>query len=244
MVALNFQNNDEAMMLCHGKFLDNGGCGYVLKPNYLIQPERSAFNPCNPSNSSNSRILSIRIISGQFLSKIDEKSSDIPDPYVSVSIHGVRSDSNKFQTKVIRNNGFDPLWNETFQFRVNFPELALISFSVFDHDDFSGDDHLGSFCLPMTLIQTGQEKRNDSNDVLFFFFRLSTHSPASSEQRQNSFDFVCSCHNDWWRFAKNYFDSTLKTKKNTKKSFSFRQKSALPFERDRDVFSDIRLQRC
>lgn len=36
MVALNFQTGDKAMQLNAGRFLANGRCGYVLKPQYLM----------------------------------------------------------------------------------------------------------------------------------------------------------------------------------------------------------------
>ena len=34
-VALNFQTGGEEMQLLHGRFLDNGNSGYVLKPQCL-----------------------------------------------------------------------------------------------------------------------------------------------------------------------------------------------------------------
>jgi hypothetical protein len=35
-VALNFQTIDQGMQYNLGKFADNGGCGYVLKPQHMI----------------------------------------------------------------------------------------------------------------------------------------------------------------------------------------------------------------
>ena len=35
MVALNYQTEDASMLLNHGLFLQNGQCGYVLKPRYM-----------------------------------------------------------------------------------------------------------------------------------------------------------------------------------------------------------------
>ncbi|CAL1549158.1 unnamed protein product, partial [Lymnaea stagnalis] len=35
-VALNYQTSGEAMQLNHGRFMDNGGVGYVLKPSILL----------------------------------------------------------------------------------------------------------------------------------------------------------------------------------------------------------------
>lgn len=34
-VALNYQTPDEPMQLNRGLFGDNGGCGYVLKPDFM-----------------------------------------------------------------------------------------------------------------------------------------------------------------------------------------------------------------
>jgi hypothetical protein len=36
MVALNYQTSSVPMHLNHGKFRENGGCGYVLKPPYML----------------------------------------------------------------------------------------------------------------------------------------------------------------------------------------------------------------
>lgn len=43
-VALNFQSPGLSMDLNDGRFQDNGGCGYVLKPAVLMSSERS-FDP-------------------------------------------------------------------------------------------------------------------------------------------------------------------------------------------------------
>lgn len=45
-VALNFQTLGEQMDLNQGRFLPNGRCGYVLKPDFLRQRD-SEFNPEN-----------------------------------------------------------------------------------------------------------------------------------------------------------------------------------------------------
>ena len=48
------------MQLNEGKFLQNGRCGYVLKPNFMFQED---FNP-NDSNSisgEESRVLVIKV---------------------------------------------------------------------------------------------------------------------------------------------------------------------------------------
>jgi len=164
MVALNYQHDDSIMSLSYGKFMDNGGCGYILKPKYLIDIDKTLFNPLNyiikPTTLSEhiiecSQRLIITIISGQFLSRANETTTDIPDPYVIISTHGIPCDQQTQKTKTIENNGFDPEWNETFQFDIHFPQMCLIRFDVYDHDRFSKDDRLAYFCLPITTMQTG-----------------------------------------------------------------------------------------
>ena len=164
MVALNYQNDDLIMSLAYGKFLDNGGCGYVLKPKYLIDVHETKFNPFNyltkPFVLQENIIeypqhLIITIISGQLLPRANETTNDIPDPYVVISTHGISCDQQSQRTKFIEDNGFDPTWNETFQFDIYFPQMCLVRFDVYDHDNFTKDDRLLSFCLPMTTIQPG-----------------------------------------------------------------------------------------
>ncbi len=156
MAALNYQNEDDIMPLCRGKFLDNGGCGYILKPDYLINARETKYNPLNSQlNIDDAQLLTLTIISAQFLSRSNLETSDIPDPYVAISIHGLPCDQQIRKTKVIENNGLDPIWNETFSFKINYPQMTLVYFSVYDHDAFSRDDKLAHFCLPLTMMQTG-----------------------------------------------------------------------------------------
>jgi hypothetical protein len=171
MVALNYQNDDDMTALCYGKFLDNGGCGYILKPNYLINAQMTEFNPWNCQiNFDYPQTLTITIISGQFLPRSNLKTSDIPDPYVRISTHGLSCDEQLYKTKVINNNGFDPIWNETFQFRIKFPQICLIYFSVMDNDALTHDDRISYFCSPVTMIQAGYRHihlRSNNNDPTY-----------------------------------------------------------------------------
>jgi phosphatidylinositol phospholipase C delta len=158
LAALNYQNEDDMMPLCYGKFLDNGGCGYVLKPDYLIDPHDTTYHPRNSQmNFDNPQTLTITIISGQFLPRSSTGSSDIPDPYVRVTIRGLPCDEQEGHTEVVENNGFNPVWNKKLQFHIKYPQMCLVSFAVIDHDAVSKDDRLAYLCLPMTMIQTGNE---------------------------------------------------------------------------------------
>ncbi|CAF0885382.1 unnamed protein product [Adineta ricciae] len=156
MVALNYQNDDDMIALCHGKFLDNGGCGYILKPDYLRHAEDTEFDPWDIGmNFDHSQTVTITIISGQFLPRSNLKSSDIPDPFVRLSTHGMRCDEHVVKTRPIDNNGFDPIWNEQFRFRIKFPQMCLIYFCVMDYDLITNNDRLAYFCSPITMLQTG-----------------------------------------------------------------------------------------
>ncbi|XP_035263034.1 1-phosphatidylinositol 4,5-bisphosphate phosphodiesterase delta-3-A-like isoform X1 [Anguilla anguilla] len=157
IVALNFQTPGEQMDLNQGRFLTNGGCGYVLKPGFLRSPD-SDFNPENPTGSTGHipTLLTLRVISAQQLPKLDtEKPKSIVDPQVTVEIHGVPIDNAREKTQRIDNNGFNPRWDCTLHFQLQVPELALVRFVVEDHDYTSKNDFVGQFTLPFFSMRTG-----------------------------------------------------------------------------------------
>lgn len=161
MVALNFQTEDDMNPLNNGKFLDNGGCGYVLKPGYLINAAETMFNPWNPQlNLDRSITLTIQVISGQFLARPKSEGDDISDVYVEISTHGLPCDKYSEKTTVIDNNGFDPRWGEKFTFKIKFPQLCLIYFAIMDSDPVSSDDRIAYFCAPIKMIQRGNKSEN------------------------------------------------------------------------------------
>ena len=51
--------------------------------------------------------------------------------------------------------GHNPIWDESFEFQINLPELALVRFSVLD-DEFIADDFIGQYTLPFECMQTGK----------------------------------------------------------------------------------------
>jgi Ca2+-dependent lipid-binding protein len=52
--------------------------------------------------------------------------------------------------------GFNPYWNEEFQFQVKNPEMALVRFAVYDKDVGSKDDFIAQFSLPFTSMKQGK----------------------------------------------------------------------------------------
>ncbi|NXE89004.1 PLCD4 phosphodiesterase, partial [Menura novaehollandiae] len=157
IVALNFQTAGMEMDLCDGLFSQNGCCGYVLKPPFM-RDEETLFNPSDPSSHKGPSpiTLMIQVISGQQLPKVaNSKDGAIIDPLVRVEIHGVPADQAHQETKYIENNGFNPRWDETLQFQLHVPELALVRFVVEDYDKTSRNDFVGQFTLAFANIKPG-----------------------------------------------------------------------------------------
>ncbi|XP_044073939.1 1-phosphatidylinositol 4,5-bisphosphate phosphodiesterase delta-4 [Siniperca chuatsi] len=156
IVALNFQTAGLEMDLNDGLFGQNGCCGYVLKPDFM-RDGNTQFSPEKPEERRGYKPLrlSIQVISGQQLPKVNQKEGSIVDPLVRVEIYGVPRDQAKEETSHINNNGFNPVWNETLNFVIHTPELALVRFVVEDHDKASRNDFMGQFTLPFTCIQAG-----------------------------------------------------------------------------------------
>lgn len=147
LVALNFQTPGYEMDLNTGRFLGNGGCGYVLKPPCLRSP---------PGDGPGRLVLHVRVITAQQLPKLSkDKASSIVDPFVRVEVHGVAADCSKQQTHHKLNNGFNPRWDETLSFELQAPDLALLRFVVEDHDSTSCNDFVGQFTLPMGSLREG-----------------------------------------------------------------------------------------
>ncbi|XP_071978412.1 1-phosphatidylinositol 4,5-bisphosphate phosphodiesterase delta-4 isoform X2 [Engystomops pustulosus] len=157
MVALNFQTAGVEMDLNDGLFQQNGRCGYILKPSYMRHVE-TRFNPDLPQDTEgySPLSLSILVISAQQLPKDENsKEASIIDPLVRVEIFGVPIDQSKQETKYIENNGFNPMWYETLQFKIHVPELALVRFVVEDYDKTSRNDFIGQYTLPFKSVKSG-----------------------------------------------------------------------------------------
>lgn len=150
-VAMNMQTSSEYLDMVHGLFRVNGNCGYVLKPDCLL-------NGLDPRLSEVSgkvrKILSIGIISGQYLPK-PTPGNDVIDPYVTVEIFGIPADAQKYRTKTIADNGFNPVWNETFQLNLHCPEVALLRLCVKDFDSTSANDFVGEYTIPVESVRSG-----------------------------------------------------------------------------------------
>ncbi|XP_008850866.1 1-phosphatidylinositol 4,5-bisphosphate phosphodiesterase eta-2 isoform X1 [Nannospalax galili] len=157
MVALNYQSEGRMLQLNRAKFSANGSCGYVLKPLCMCQ---GVFNPNSedPLPGQLKKQLALRIISGQQLPKPRDSMlgdrGEIIDPFVEVEVIGLPVDCSKEQTRVVDDNGFNPMWEETLVFTVHMPEIALVRFLVWDHDPI-GRDFIGQRTLAFSSMMPG-----------------------------------------------------------------------------------------
>lgn len=62
--------------------------------------------------------------------------------------------------------GFNPRWDETLQFQLHVPELALVRFVVEDYDKTSRNDFVGQFTLAFTNIKPGEWLLPDGGGAL------------------------------------------------------------------------------
>ncbi|KAM6162632.1 1-phosphatidylinositol 4,5-bisphosphate phosphodiesterase zeta-1 [Erethizon dorsatum] len=156
MVALNFQTPGLPMDLQNGKFLDNGGSGYILKPHFL-RDIKSNFNPYTSIKDSDPIAITIRLISGIQL-PLGSSSSNKLDTLVIIEVFGVPNDHMKQQTRVIKKNAFSPRWNEAFTFIIQVPELALLRFVVENSGLIAGNEFLGQYTLPVLCMSKGYRR--------------------------------------------------------------------------------------
>ncbi|CAE7492885.1 plcd4 [Symbiodinium microadriaticum] len=148
LAAMNYQTGGLPLHLNHAKFRQNGQCGYVLKPEYMLSDD------CSPTPPM---LLTIHVISGQQLPKPNGKRvGEVIDPYVVVSIEGPTIEpSNKYRTKTVKNNGFNPYWNEVFRLKVSDPDLSQLYIQVKDEDDLNKDGFIGYSSIPIDCLCSG-----------------------------------------------------------------------------------------
>ncbi|XP_056892284.1 inactive phospholipase C-like protein 1 [Takifugu flavidus] len=157
LVALNQQTPGAMLDINRGRFSQNGGCGYVLRP-AVMRDEVSYFSAhtqgCVPGVPP--QTLRIKVISAHNLPKPigSAAKGEVIDPYVVLELHGVPADCAEQRTRTAAQNQDDPLFDETFEFQVNMPELALLRFVVLD-DDYIGDDFIGQYTVPFECLQPG-----------------------------------------------------------------------------------------
>lgn len=157
IVSMNFQTAGLMMDLNTAWFRQNGNCGYVLRP-AIMRQEVSYFSADTRDTvpGVSPQLLHVKVISGQNLPKPRGSGAkgDVVDPYVYVEIHGIPADCAERRTRTVTQNGDNPVFDESFEFQINLPELAMVRFVVLD-DDFIGDEFIGQYTIPLECVQPG-----------------------------------------------------------------------------------------
>ncbi|KAG5472516.1 hypothetical protein LSCM1_03917 [Leishmania martiniquensis] len=146
LVALNYQTWDDDMRMNDGMFSLNKGYGYVLKPKYLRDPSSQAkATPCT---------ITVTVLSGTQIPKPSlQKKGDIADPYVKLSIN--MRERTEVKTAVVRNNGLNPFWMETFTLFCESKEVDVLTVKVMDEDTTSANDSVCQMVIPVRALRTG-----------------------------------------------------------------------------------------
>ncbi|XP_022122314.2 1-phosphatidylinositol 4,5-bisphosphate phosphodiesterase gamma-1 isoform X1 [Pieris rapae] len=153
MVALNYQTPDKAMQINMGKFKENGGCGYILKPEYMFDENYTPYDKRCIESKVRPLTVKLRLIGARHLCKTGRGTAS---PFVEVEILGAEYDSGvKLVSKTVADNGINPVWNDVCEFVVGNPELALIRFVVQDEDVFGDPNFVGQAVYPLKCLRTG-----------------------------------------------------------------------------------------
>ncbi|KAF4970003.1 hypothetical protein FSARC_2906 [Fusarium sarcochroum] len=180
MAALNWQTFDLGMQLNRAMF-DGGkdSSGYVLKPAELRDIQVLPYNSDIAEGKKERSVVSfsIDVISAQQLMRPANLSANKSmDPYVEIEIFHANdkrdkkeADSNlvmeqdsplKVQTEVIRENGFNPMFDKQFKFKVTtkHPDLIFVRWSVKlsnDGESYNERPAVATYTAKLTNLKEG-----------------------------------------------------------------------------------------
>ncbi|XP_033101893.1 1-phosphatidylinositol 4,5-bisphosphate phosphodiesterase delta-4-like [Anneissia japonica] len=151
IVSINYQSPGEFREVNNAKFLQNGQCGYILKPLFLRKGNMK-FNPDAPG-TQHACNCTIKIISGQFLPalKIDNF-----EPIVKVTLYDVNKHSTD-ETNVgsMETQGVFAYWHHEINLQLVLPELSILRFTLYDNKMTSSNDYIAQYALPFKSLQLG-----------------------------------------------------------------------------------------
>jgi len=136
MTALNYQTVGTPMALQDAMFSRNGRCGYALKPFFMRTLAHEVVEEYHPQTYTPHNLsLLVRVISAMNLPKENgDKHGEVIDPSVSLELHCSTGTVQSRKTDAIRKNGYNPVWNELFEFKVKHLELSFLTMTVYDID--------------------------------------------------------------------------------------------------------------
>ncbi|XP_055588696.1 1-phosphatidylinositol 4,5-bisphosphate phosphodiesterase epsilon-1-like [Uranotaenia lowii] len=135
MVALNYQTEDMPMHINKAMFEENNSCGYVRKPDVLWNRSHLMYRRFNPLEKEFDGLhvtqLVINVVSGQYLNQATCGSTI----HIEIELLGIPIDCGRRKTKPVKHNLFNPVWNETFFFKIMFHDLAFLKFTLYESDN-------------------------------------------------------------------------------------------------------------
>ncbi|KAL3719906.1 hypothetical protein ACJRO7_004830 [Eucalyptus globulus] len=155
MVAFNMQGYGKYLWIMEGMFKANGQCGYVKKPDFLLDKDH-IFDPAKPLPVKTNLKVTVYLGEGWHLdfkaTQFDQFSP--PDFFVRVGIAGVPDDTVMKRTEAMEDD-WTPVWNEEFEFPLRVPELAILRIEVLEYDTTRHHDFGGQTCLPVSELIAG-----------------------------------------------------------------------------------------
>lgn len=155
MVATNWQTYDLGQQINEALFDGMNKYGYVLKPKDIRKPllKQTMRNLLNFETKTTH--FNFKIISGHQLPKLNQTFNI--NPFVKVEIIGaeeVNYETNQTKTSVINENGFNPIWNESFSGTLKSNELVFIKFIVCTSTK-DEDSVLGVYVCKLDYLRKG-----------------------------------------------------------------------------------------
>ncbi|THH08231.1 hypothetical protein EW145_g2843 [Phellinidium pouzarii] len=185
LVAINWQTFDLGYMINHAMFQRNGGAGYVLKPPALRNANKGYLSK-RTNHILDIKIISAQQLPRRKDSEGREIiDNNVVDPFVEVSIHvpdwgrspispdtpavyapgststpsiSSAARTTTVRTGVVKNNGFNPVWEESLQLAfdvvADMRDLVFVRFVVRDEGG-SSETPLAVYCVPLGSMQLG-----------------------------------------------------------------------------------------
>eukprot|EP00741_Cyanophora_paradoxa_P001939 tig00000523_g1878.t1 len=183
LAALNWQTACLALELNQGKFMMNGGCGYVLKPRYQRDAYLSKGGAKPAADPSTAATVHFMIQSATMIEKPDVFESD--DLYVRIQIFGAQEDTKQAQTPVAKNKQA-PVWGRPFVFSVKCADLCLVRIAIYDKDVGTSDDFIAGVVFPFPCLRPGYRNLRlvDRRGHHLYTLRLGVAVQTSSQPPQ------------------------------------------------------------
>ena len=156
-IPMFFWNWDQAVRNYSSRFAVNNRCGYVLKPEHL---RISDSRPPTPM------LLRVRVLCGNQLPSPPSRPGSTVDPYVVIVVQdtGAKADLStgrldnagivEQRTRTVRQNGFNPTWDESFEFRIANVECATATLRVMTKMGHL-DEELSESTCPLISLRRG-----------------------------------------------------------------------------------------